>query len=155
MRVDQWEVSMETRLEFGKVAPEAYEAMRAFSGYTATAGLPAALVELVEIRASQLNGCAFCLQMHTRAAREKGVSEAKLALLPAWREAPVYDARERAALAWTEAVTMVAADHVPDDVYAVARAAFSEEELVKLTLIVTIINSWNRLMVAFRVPPQV
>jgi AhpD family alkylhydroperoxidase len=146
---------METRLEIGKVVPDAYKAMRAFSGYTATTGLPAGLVELVEIRASQLNGCAFCLQMHTKAARERGESEAKITLLPAWREAPVYSARERAALAWTEAVTLVAADHVPDAVYAAARAEFSEEELVKLTMVVTIINSWNRLMVAFRVPPQV
>jgi AhpD family alkylhydroperoxidase len=146
---------METRLEIGKVVPDAYKAMRAFSGYTATTGLPAGLVELVEIRASQLNGCAFCLQMHTKAARERGESEAKITLLPAWREAPVYSARERAALAWTEAVTLVAADHVPDAVYTAARAEFSEEELVKLTMVVTIINSWNRLMVAFRVPPQV
>jgi AhpD family alkylhydroperoxidase len=146
---------METRLEIGKVVPDAYKAMRAFSGYTATTGLPAGLVELVEIRASQLNGCAFCLQMHTKAARERGESEAKITLLPAWREAPVYSARERAALAWTEAVKLVAAEHVPDAVYTAARAEFSEEELVKLTMVVTIINSWNRLMVAFRVPPQV
>jgi AhpD family alkylhydroperoxidase len=146
---------MDARLTMGKVAPDAYKAMRGFSEYTATTGLPPALLELVEIRASQINGCAFCLQMHSKLAREKGVSEAKLTLLPAWREAPVYDARERAALAWTEAVTLVAADHVPDDVYQAARAEFSEEELVKLTMVVTIINSWNRLMVAFRVPPQV
>jgi AhpD family alkylhydroperoxidase len=146
---------MDARLEIGKVAPGAYKAMREFSAYTATTGLPAGLVELVEIRASQLNGCAFCLQMHTKAARERGESEDKITLLPAWREAPVYSARERAALAWTEAVTLVAEGHVPDDVYAAARREFSEKELVELTMVVTIINGWNRLMVAFRVPPRV
>jgi AhpD family alkylhydroperoxidase len=145
---------MDARLEMGKVAPGAYKAMLAFSGYIATTGLPAGLVELVEIRASQLNGCAFCLQMHTKAARERGESEDKITLLPAWREAPVYSARERAALAWTEAVTLVAEGHVPDAVYEAARREFSAEELVELTMVVTIINGWNRLMVAFRVPPR-
>lgn len=146
---------MQARLDIGKVAPDAYKAMRDFSTYTASTGLPAGLLELVEIRASQLNGCAFCLQMHTKAAREKGESEDKITLLPAWREAPVYSARERAALAWTEAVTLVAEDHVPDEIYEASRREFSAEELVKLTMVVTIINSWNRLMVAFRVPPRV
>jgi AhpD family alkylhydroperoxidase len=145
---------MDARLEMAKVAPGAYKAMLAFSGYTATTSLPAGLVELVEIRASQINGCAFCLQMHAKAAREKGVSEDKITLLPAWREAPVYSARERAALAWTEAVTLVAQGHVPDAVYEAARREFSAEELVELTMVVTIINGWNRLMVAFRALPR-
>jgi AhpD family alkylhydroperoxidase len=146
---------METRLEIGKVVPDAYKAMRAFSGYTATTGLPAGLVELVEIRASQLNGCAFCLQMHTKAARERGESEAKITLLPAWREAPVYSARERAALAWTEALTLLSIDHVPDEVYAMAKAPFSDEEFVNLTAAVVAINGWNRIAVAFRFMPPV
>jgi AhpD family alkylhydroperoxidase len=145
---------MDARLDIGKVAPDAYKAMREFTGYIATTGLPRDLIELVEIRASQINGCAFCLQMHTKMARERGLSDDKITLLPAWREAPVYSARERAALAWTEAVTLVAEDHVPDAVYEEARSAFGEEELVKLTMVVNIINSWNRLMVAFRVSPH-
>ena len=107
----------------------------------------------MKIRASQINGCAFCLHMHTRDARKAGESQERLDLIGAWREAPVYSSRERAALAWTEAVTRVADTHVPDDVYDTARAEFSERELVDLTMAVVAINGWNRLMVAFRIPP--
>jgi AhpD family alkylhydroperoxidase len=114
------------------------------------AGLEPSLCELVKTRASQLNGCAFCLEMHTREARAAGETEARLYPLSAWRESPLYTARERAALAWTEAVTLVADSRVPDGVYNEVREQFSEEELVKLTLVINVINSWNRFAVAFR-----
>lgn len=124
--------------------------MRALSHYTHNCGLDPALAELVKIRASQLNGCAYCLEMHTREARAMGETEPRLHLLAAWRESPLYTERERAALAWTEAVTLVAESRVPDDVYEAARASFSAEELVKLTLAIGVINTWNRLAIAFR-----
>jgi AhpD family alkylhydroperoxidase len=116
--------------------------------------LEPALLHLVDLRASQMNGCAFCLAMHWREAKESGVDDDRINGLPAWREAPWYSARERAALAWTEAVTDVARTHVPDDVYDEARAAFSERELVDLTLAVATINAWNRFAIAFRSPPE-
>lgn len=124
--------------------------MRALSHYTHNCGLDPALAELVKIRASQLNGCAYCLEMHTREARAMGETEPRLHLLAAWRESPLYTGRERAALAWTESVTLVAESCVPDDVYEAARACFSAEELVKLTLAIGVINTWNRLAIAFR-----
>lgn len=108
------------------------------------------LMELVKIRASQINGCAFCLHMHTAAARKAGESEERLYLLDAWQESPLYSARERAALAWTEALTLVSQTRAPDDVYQKAREQFSEEELVKLTLLIVAINGWNRIQVGFR-----
>ena len=107
---------------------------------------------LIEIRASQINGCAYCLDMHTQDARAEGESEQRLYLLPAWREAPFYSDRERAALEWTEAVTLVAVDHVPDEVFERVRPHFTDEELANLTLAINAINSWNRLNVAFRTP---
>lgn len=109
-----------------------------------------ALYELVKIRVSQLNGCAYCLDMHTREARAAGETEARLHLLAAWRESPLYTRRERAALAWAEAVTLVATRGVPDDVFAEASGQFSKRELVRLTLAINTINSWNRLAVSFR-----
>src|ERR1019366_10752691 len=111
------------------------------------------LLELVKIRASQINGCAFCLAMHVRDARARGEREERLHLLPAWREAPLYTARERAALAWTEAVTLITDGHVPDTLYDEAHAHFSEKELSDLTLAVTPINTWNRLSIAARTVP--
>ncbi len=108
------------------------------------------LMELVKIRASQINGCAFCLHMHTTTARKLGESEERLYLLDAWRESPFYNARERAALAWTEALTRVSETHVPDDAYQVARDQFTDEELVKLTLLIVTINGWNRIKIGFR-----
>ena len=126
------------------------KAMLALSDYSQNCGLEPSLCELVKTRASQLNGCAFCLEMHTREARDAGETEARLYLLPAWRESPLYTERERAALAWTEAVTLVAESRVPDEVYEEARRSFSEEELVKLTLVINVINSWNRFAVSFR-----
>lgn len=113
-------------------------------------GLEHSLLELVKTRASQINGCAYCLEMHTREAREAGESEARLYLLNAWRESPLYTARERAALEWTEAVTLLAADNVPDKAWEAARAEFSDKELVDLTVAIGMINTWNRLAVSFR-----
>jgi AhpD family alkylhydroperoxidase len=105
---------------------------------------------LVKTRASQINGCAFCLDMHTREARADGETEQRLYVLPAWRESPLYTERERAALAWTEALTLISKTHAPDDVYEAARAQFSETELVNLTMVIVAINGWNRLAIGFR-----
>jgi AhpD family alkylhydroperoxidase len=116
-------------------------------------GLEASLLELVKLRASQINGCAYCLDMHARDARKLGESEERIYMLDAWRESPLYSDRERAALAWTESLTLVAATRAPDDVYEMVKAAFSDEEQVKLTMAIVMINSWNRLNVAFRTIP--
>jgi AhpD family alkylhydroperoxidase len=113
-------------------------------------GLEHSLLELVKMRASQINGCAFCLDMHAKDARKAGETEARLFLLPAWRESPLYTDRERAALAWTEALTLVADEGAPDDVYKALKAQFSEEEQIKLTMMIIAINGWNRLNVGFR-----
>jgi AhpD family alkylhydroperoxidase len=115
-----------------------------------SAGLEQSLVELVKTRASQINGCAYCLHLHTRDARAQGESEARLYLLDAWRESSLYTDRERAALAWTEAVTLVAQTHVPDTVYNDVQEHFDDEELVKLTLLVAMINVWNRIAISFK-----
>lgn len=141
---------MKPRLNPYQAAPGAMKAMMALETEVQHSGLEPALVELVKIRASQINGCAFCLHMHTRDARAKGETEQRLYLLDAWRESPLYSDRERAALAWTEAVTLVSEGHVPDAVYEPARTQFSEEELVKLTLLVVAINAWNRFAISFR-----
>jgi AhpD family alkylhydroperoxidase len=146
---------MKARLSLTKAAPEAYQAMLAFSNYGKTSGIEPALTELVKIRASQINGCAFCLHMHTRDARAKGETEERIYLLDAWRESPVYSDRERAALAWTEAMTRLGPDGVPDAVFDQGRQHFSETEIVNLSMIIVAINSWNRLQIAFRVPPAV
>jgi AhpD family alkylhydroperoxidase len=116
-------------------------------------GLEAALLELIKMRASQINGCAYCLDMHSKDARAAGETEQRLYLLSAWRESPFYTSRERAALAWTEAVTLVSHTHVPDDVYQLAREQFSEVELVNLTMAIIAINGWNRLEIGFRGVP--
>src|SRR4029077_18213080 len=118
-------------------------------------GLEKSLIELVKIRASQINGCAFCINMHTQDARKGGETEQRIYLLDAWREAPVYTDRERAALAWTEAVTLISETHAPDDVYEAARAQFSETEMVNLTMLVGAINAWNRIAISFRAIPPV
>lgn len=143
---------MEQRLAYGKVAPGVVRAMHGLEQYLSECGLERALLELIKVRASQINGCAFCLDMHTKDARARGETEQRLYLIAAWREAPFYTERERAALAWTEAVTLVSESHVPDEVYERARDQFSEEELVNLTLAVVAINGWNRLSISFRVP---
>lgn len=131
-------------------APEAFKPLVAIEEYLGNAGLEHALVELVKIRASQINGCAFCLGMHTRDARSSGETEQRIYLLNAWREASCYTDRERAGLAWTESLTDVSRNHVPDVVYDQARTHFSETELANLTLLVTQINTWNRFAIAFR-----
>jgi AhpD family alkylhydroperoxidase len=118
--------------------------------YVHECGLEASLLELVRMRASQINGCAYCLDMHSKDARAAGETEQRLYLLSAWREAPCYTARERAALAWTEALTLIAEDQVPDAVYDEARQYFSEQELVNLSVAVVAINGWNRLAISFR-----
>jgi len=127
--------------------------MLALNKFAEGSGLEHSLLELVKIRASQINGCAYCLDMHTIDARAAGETEQRIYVLDAWREAPFYSDRERAALAWTEAVTLVSETHVPDGVYDEARRYFSEEELVKLTWAIVVINGWNRLAIAFRSEP--
>jgi AhpD family alkylhydroperoxidase len=144
---------MKPRIDYATTEPAAREAMLGLEKYVRSSGLEPALLELVRLRASQINGCAFCLDMHSKDARAAGESEQRLYVLSAWREAPFYTERERAALAWTEAVTQVAQDHVPDEVYQAAREHFTEKELVDLTLAVVTINGWNRLAIAFRAEP--
>ena len=141
------------RLAAREAAPEAYEAMLALERYLHRCGLERSLIELVKLRASQINGCAFCIDMHTKDARAAGETEQRLYLLDAWQESPFYSARERAALAWTEAVTCVSETHVPDEVYEEAGRHFSDKELVDLNWVVVAINAWNRLAISFRLPP--
>jgi AhpD family alkylhydroperoxidase len=141
------------RMNYVRVAPGIYHAMRGLEQYLAGSGLEPALLHLVRLRASQVNGCAYCIDMHWKDLRALGETEQRLYSLDAWRECPWYSDRERAALAWTEAVTLVAATHVPDAVYAEARAALGEKELADLTLAVVAINGWNRLAIAARDEP--
>lgn len=144
---------MEERIKYAKVAPEGSRAMYGLERYVRESGLEPALLELIKLRASQINGCAFCIDMHWKDARARGESEQRLYGLMAWRESPYYTERERAALAWTESVTLVADTHVPDDVYEEVRQHFSEVELVNLTLAIVAINGWNRLAISFRTEP--
>jgi AhpD family alkylhydroperoxidase len=144
---------MESRLDYQQIAPAAVQAMSALEAYVRQSGLERSLLHLIKIRASQINGCGFCLDMHTREARADGESEERLYLLSAWREVPDYSERERAALAWTEAVTLVADGHVPDDVYNSVSQQFTQKEMVDLTMAVVAINGWNRLSISFRALP--
>jgi AhpD family alkylhydroperoxidase len=144
---------MKARLDFRKASPRGEDAMRALHTFVRNCGLDHSLLELVKLRASQINGCAHCIDMHTKELRADGESEQRLYLLSAWRDAPFYSDRERAALAWTEAVTLVADTQVPDDVYEEARKQFTEAELVNLTLALVAINGANRLNIAFRTVP--
>ena len=144
---------MQARLEAQKVSPTAYQAMLGLERFVKQSKLEPALLGLVKMRASQINGCAFCLDMHSKDARAAGETEQRLYALNAWSETPFFTDRERAALAWTEAVTLVADGHVPDAVYEEAMQQFSEEELVNLTMAVVTINGWNRLSIAFRAVP--
>lgn len=144
---------MQPRLDLPKVASGAYSAMLTLESYVRKSGLEHSLLHLVKIRASQINGCAYCLDMHTKEARADGESEQRLYALNAWRETPFFSERERAVLAWTEAVTLVSQDHVPDAVYEEARKYFADQELVNLTLAVIAINGWNRLAISFRSVP--
>ena len=144
---------MEPRIEYAKVAPGAVQAMQALEGYVRQSGLEPDVLELVRVRASQINGCAFCIDMHTKDARAAGESEQRLYALDAWRETPFFSEREQAALEWTEAVTRVSEGHVPDEVYERAREQFTEKELVDLTMAVVVINGWNRLAISTRAVP--
>jgi AhpD family alkylhydroperoxidase len=133
-----------------KTVPEGIKAMMALEASIAASGLEHSLIELVKLRASQINGCAFCIHMHVTAARAKGETEMRLYMLNAWRESPLYSDRERAALAWTEALTLIAATAAPDADYALLKAEFNETEQVNLTMLIGSINLWNRLQVGFR-----
>ena len=145
---------MKPRMNFYQAAPESIKALTAVEMQIQSSGLEQSLIELVRTRASQINGCAFCINMHTQDARKHGETEQRLYLLNAWREAPVYTDRERTALAWTEAVTLISETHAPDDAYEELRKHFSEAEAVNLTILIGTINAWNRLAIAFRaVPP--
>jgi AhpD family alkylhydroperoxidase len=144
---------MRSRIKFVKAAPRLLEAMQPLTEYAHNCGLEPSLMDLVVVRASQINGCAFCIDMHTKDARARGETEQRLYGLNAWRETPYYTERERAALAWTEAVTLISDGHAPDDVYEEARKWFGEEELVNLTAVIALINVWNRFSISFRTVP--
>lgn len=145
---------MKARANLFIAAPDAINAVLGLQAYVNNCGLDHALLELVKIRASQINGCAFCLDMHVRDARKQGETEQRIYLLNAWEESPLYSDRERAALLWTETLTTVSETHAPDEVYEQVRLQFSEKELVDLTVAIGMINTWNRLNVGFRTPPQ-
>jgi AhpD family alkylhydroperoxidase len=146
---------MKQRFDLTVVAAEGYKAMLGVHGYVQKSGLDLGLLELVKIRVSQINGCAFCLAMHIPLARRQGVSEDQLNLLVAWREAPVFSSKERAALAWAESMTHLVGGDVPDHIYEQARDQFSTKELADLSFAVAEINAWNRLMVCSRTPPNI
>ena len=144
---------MEPRVDFMKVGQGAFNALLGVEKYIHGSGLEPTLLHLIKIRASQINGCAYCIDMHWKDARVDGETEQRLYGLDAWEESPYYSDRERAALAWTEAVTNIHEGHVPDSIYEVVRKSFTEKELVDLTLAITAINSWNRLNIAARTVP--
>lgn len=141
---------MQQRIDYTKAAPDAFKALLATEREVRRSGLEESLIELVKMRASQINGCAYCLDMHSKDARAAGETEQRLYLLNAWREAPFYSDRERAALAWTEAVTRISEDGVPDALFDQVRRHFDEKAIVDLTLAVIAINGWNRMAIAFR-----
>lgn len=139
-------------LDYGKAAPDAFRAQLGLETYVRRCGLEHSLLELVKIRASQLNGCGFCLDMHTKDARAEGETEQRIYVLDAWREAPFYTPRERAALAWTEAVTKIDEGGPTDELQREVREHFTDAELVNLTMAVIVINGWNRLAIPFKTP---
>lgn len=142
---------MQARLDFRKAAPEAYQAVKALDTYVVRdSGLEPRLIHLIKLRASQINGCAYCVDMHSKESRRDGLSEQWINLVSAWRESPVYDARERAVLGWTDALTNLAQTGAPDDAYAALHAQFSEAEIMKITTAIGLINVWNRIAVGFR-----
>jgi AhpD family alkylhydroperoxidase len=143
-------MTMKPRMNFYQAAPETIKALVAVEGQITASGLEQSLIELVKTRASQINGCAYCINMHTEDARKHGETEQRLYLLNAWRESPLYSERERAALAWTEALTLVAETHAPDADYEAVRAQFTDSELVNLTTLIGAINAWNRIAIGFR-----
>ena len=143
---------MSERLNAAKAAPAGYKLMLDMEKYLHQCGLEESLIELVKMRASQINGCAFCLDMHSRDARKNGETEQRLYVLSAWRETTLFSDRERAALEWTETLTLVSQTHAPDQAYEIAHAHFSDAELANLTLLIGTINTWNRLAIGFRMP---
>ena len=144
---------MEPRLDYMKASPEAYKAMAQCEAVVRHSGIDPKLLELVKIRASQMNGCAFCIDMHTKDARIKDETEQRIYALDAWRETPFFTEKERAALAWTEALTNIQQGHAPEAVYQELSRHFNETERVNLTLAITTINAWNRIAIGFRVVP--
>jgi AhpD family alkylhydroperoxidase len=144
---------MAIRIDQTKVAPGAYKALLAAELYARQSGLERSLLELVKLRASYMNGCAFCVDMHSKDALQRGETTQRLLAIPVWRETPFFTPRERAALAWTETVTDVSRTHVPDAAYDEAREQFTEFELVNLTMAITAINAWNRVSISFRAEP--
>jgi AhpD family alkylhydroperoxidase len=144
---------MEPRLDYMKASPEAYRAMAQCEAVVRHSGIEPKLLELVKIRASQMNGCAFCIDMHTKDARIKDETEQRIYALDAWRETPFFSEKERAALAWTEALTNIQQGHAPEAVYQELSRHFNEAERVNLTLAITTINAWNRIAIGFRVVP--
>jgi AhpD family alkylhydroperoxidase len=144
---------MEPRLNYGKAAPDAIKAMSALEGYVRESGLERSLLELVKIRSSQINGCAYCLDMHTKDARASGETEQRIYTLSAWRETPFFSERERAALLWAETLTKLSQNEVSDEVFEAVHAHFNDEEMVNLTMAVIAINGWNRLSVGFATVP--
>jgi AhpD family alkylhydroperoxidase len=141
---------MPARLNVYKAAPDLMKAMSALDAAVHAAGLEPGLMELVKTRASQINGCAYCIYVHTRDARAKGETEQRLYMLDAWRESTLYSVRERAALAWTEALTLISQNHAPDALFAETLAEFGEADLARLTLLIATINVWNRIAISFR-----
>lgn len=144
---------MKPRLSYFEVSPEAVKAMRELEKYVSASGLEKSLYELVKTRASQINGCAYCIDMHTKDARKAGETEQRLYGLSAWRETPFYTDRERAALAWTESLTLISNNDVPDELYETVSKYFNEQERVALSMAIVAINGWNRLSIAFRSVP--
>lgn len=144
---------MESRLEIQKVAPQAYRTMAALETYVRNSGLEESLILLMKMRASQINGCSYCIDMHSKDARANGETEQRLYALSAWRETPFFTDRERAALEWTEALTPISEIQAPDNVYEEVRRRFTELELVNLTMAIVTINGWNRICVGFRKVP--
>lgn len=144
---------MEPRIDVRKISPDALKAMFGLERFIRSGGLDEKLLTLIRFRVSQINGCAYCLDMHSKDLRALGETEQRLYMLDAWRESPFYSDRERAALEWAEAVTLVAKDHVPDEVFKRVREHFSEDELVTLTMAVVSINAWNRLSISLRAVP--
>ena len=144
---------MEQRIDLAKHAQEAQKSLHALEKYIATCGLDHKLIHLLKLRASQVNGCAYCIDMHSKDARALGETEQRLYELNAWRETPFYSERERAALEWTESLTLVSQTHVPDETYEAVKKHFSEKEIVDLSILVSLINMWNRLAIAARTVP--
>ncbi len=146
---------MQSRLNFAKAAPDAYKAVAALDSYVKGSGIEPRLIHLIKLRASQINGCAYCVDMHTKEARHSGLSQQWINLVCVWRESPHFDERERVVLGWTEALTNVAETRAPDEAYEALKAHFNEEEMTKITVAIGAINVWNRLCVGFRALPPI